>query len=79
MFAVDPGMDSELGARVANETVFEVPWEDLSPGPRGEYLEIVAMGPNQRVPRSHFSRQPQGQPLEKKIGVTVQITFTLEL
>ena len=41
VFAVDPGMDSELGARVANETVFEVPWEDLSPGPRGEYLEIV--------------------------------------
>jgi len=41
VFAVDPGMESDLGARVANETVLEIPWEELSPGPCGEYLEIV--------------------------------------
>jgi hypothetical protein len=45
VFAFDPsfGWDPELA--VLNETTLAIPWEDLLPGPVGEYLEVVDIDP----------------------------------
>lgn len=53
-YAFDPSLSSRLDTAVINETVYRVPWEEagppgtddgLSPGPVGEYLEIVDYDP----------------------------------
>jgi hypothetical protein len=53
-YAFDPSLSAQLDTAVINETVYRVPWEDssdgnadegLSPGPVGEYLEVVDFDP----------------------------------
>jgi hypothetical protein len=52
IFATDPGASVELNTAFINEAIVEVPWEAvrssenlLSPGPVGEYLEVVDVDP----------------------------------
>ena len=44
-FAFDPSLRTDLDAAVINRVTLEVPWEDLAPGPVGEYLEVVDVDP----------------------------------
>ncbi|MBK6512912.1 MAG: hypothetical protein IPM79_15910 [Polyangiaceae bacterium] len=57
-YAFDPSFSMKLDTAVINETIYAVPWEDaadgatpgkqvdgLSPGPIGEYLEVVDFDP----------------------------------
>lgn len=41
VFASDPGTTTRYDTAVTNETIFLVPWEDLQPGPIGEYVAVV--------------------------------------
>src|ERR1700687_2912285 len=41
VFAVDPGLTARFETAVMNETTLHLPWEDLKPGPVGEYIAIV--------------------------------------
>lgn len=45
VFAFDPLLGSRLDTMELNETTVEVPWEDLEPGPVGEYLEVLDVDP----------------------------------
>ncbi len=52
IFATDPGASVELNTAFINEATVEVPWETardienlLTPGPVGEYLEVVDVDP----------------------------------
>ncbi len=44
-FAFDPSLGFDLETAVLNQTTLEVPWEDLQPGPVGNYLEVVDVDP----------------------------------
>jgi hypothetical protein len=41
VFAVDPGATLHLELLAVNETTLRVPWEELKPGPVGEYISVV--------------------------------------
>jgi hypothetical protein len=41
VFAVDPGMTARFETAVLNEMTLLIPWEDLAPGPAGEYIAVV--------------------------------------
>ena len=41
VFAIDPGMTARFETAVLNEMTLEIPWEELSAGPVGEYLAVV--------------------------------------
>ncbi len=41
VFAVDPGLTARFETAVMNETTLYLPWEQLEPGPIGEYVAIV--------------------------------------
>ncbi|HEX9872294.1 MAG TPA: hypothetical protein VGC99_27595, partial [Candidatus Tectomicrobia bacterium] len=41
VFAVDPGMTAEFEMAVLNEMTLSIPWEDLEPGPAGEYIAVI--------------------------------------
>src|SRR5688572_23757738 len=41
VFAVDPGMTARFETALLNEQTLSIPWEDLEPGPAGEYIEVV--------------------------------------
>ncbi|WP_448192350.1 hypothetical protein [Azospirillum sp. sgz301742] len=46
IYAFDPGASTDLRTAILNEAVVKVPWEeDIEPGPRGEYLEVVDFDP----------------------------------
>lgn len=45
IFAFDPSVDVGLDAIGVNQTVVQVPWEDLAKGPRGRYLEVMDIDP----------------------------------
>ncbi len=40
-YAVDPSFSTKLDTAAMNEAVLKVRWEDLLPGPKGEYLEVI--------------------------------------
>jgi hypothetical protein len=44
-FAFDPEMSTHLETAPINEVVFEVPWEEVRPGPSGEYVEVIDHDP----------------------------------
>lgn len=44
-FAYDPGVSMQLETAVINHLTFQVPWEKLDPGPKGEYLEVIDYDP----------------------------------
>ena len=41
VFAVDPGATAQLELLAVNETTLRVPWEEVKPGPVGEYVVVV--------------------------------------
>jgi hypothetical protein len=45
VFAFDPSLNLELDAARINQLILNIPWEDLAPGPVGEYLEVVDVDP----------------------------------
>lgn len=47
-YAFDPSLSVQLDTMGVNEVVFKVDWEDLAPGPVGEYLEVVDYDPASR-------------------------------
>jgi hypothetical protein len=44
VLAIDPGIPLRFEAGVSNEATLQVPWEELEPGPRGEYLSVEDVG-----------------------------------
>lgn len=44
-YAFDPSLATSLDTAVVSEITYRVPWEDLEPGPRGEYVEVVDYDP----------------------------------
>jgi len=50
VFAFDPSLNLSLETAAINHLRLSVPWEDLHPGPVGEYLEVVDVDP----PSSRF-------------------------
>ena len=45
VFAFDPSLNLKLDEATINQLTLSIPWEDLSPGPVGEYLEVVDVDP----------------------------------
>ena len=51
VYAFDPSLDTQLETAIINQVVIDVPWEPLdggsdpTPGPTGEYLEVVDVDP----------------------------------
>ncbi len=45
VYAFDPSFNWQLDTAVINQVTLQVPWEDLAPGPVGEYLEVVDVDP----------------------------------
>ena len=46
VYAYDPLLGTQLETMELNEAVLEIPWEDLAPGPVGEYVEVVDVDPS---------------------------------
>ena len=44
-YAFDPSLATSLDTAVVSEITYRIPWEDLEPGPRGEYVEVVDYDP----------------------------------
>lgn len=44
-YALDPGFSTRLDTMGVNEIVYEIKWEDLQPGPIGEYFEVIDYDP----------------------------------
>jgi hypothetical protein len=45
IYAFDPAASTDLQTAVVNEAVSRLQWEELAPGPLGEYLEVVDFDP----------------------------------
>ena len=45
VLAFDPSLTTHLETASFNEIVIQLPWEDLAPGPVGEYVEVVDVDP----------------------------------
>ena len=45
VYAVDPKTQVTLDHVGANELTLKVPWEDVTPGPVGEYVEVIDFDP----------------------------------
>lgn len=49
VFAYDPLLSTQLDNQQINQAVLHIPWEeDLSPGPVGEYVEVIDIDPSSR-------------------------------
>jgi hypothetical protein len=47
-YAFDPGMATRLETALVSDITYKVPWEELSLGPVGEYIEVVDYDPPSR-------------------------------
>jgi hypothetical protein len=47
-YAFDPSLNWQIDTAVINQMTLQVVWEDLEPGPVGEYLEVVDADPASR-------------------------------
>jgi hypothetical protein len=45
VYGFDPSLSTRLETVRLNETTVQIPWEDLQPGPVGEYIEVVDQDP----------------------------------
>jgi hypothetical protein len=45
VYGFDPSLDWQLETAFINQMTLKVPWEDVEPGPVGEYLEVVDVDP----------------------------------
>ncbi len=48
VFAFDPAASQSLASAAIAITTVAIPWEDLQPGPRGEYIEVIDHDPSCR-------------------------------
>jgi hypothetical protein len=70
-YAFDPSFSSTIDRRQGNEVLYKVRWEDLDPGPCGEYLEIIDYDPSREclyepVDLEHkYALADQGLPLSE--------------
>tara|TARA_R110002111_G_scaffold92933_1_gene144398 strand:- start:23 stop:3784 length:3762 start_codon:yes stop_codon:yes gene_type:complete len=48
-YAVDPNLSSRLDTVNISEVTLQLPWEELKPGPSGEYVEVVDIDPPNRL------------------------------
>ncbi len=46
VYSLDPAADVELSTSLVSRCVLNVPWEELEPGPVGEYLEVIDIDPS---------------------------------
>ena len=44
-YAFDPSLSIRMDTAEINDLIYKVPWEDLIPGPIGEYLEVIDYDP----------------------------------
>jgi len=44
-FAIDPSLATDLETASISTITFQVPWEELAPGPVGEYVEVLDIDP----------------------------------
>jgi hypothetical protein len=44
-YTIDPGFSTRLDTMGVNESVYKVRWENLFPGPIGEYVEVIDFDP----------------------------------
>jgi hypothetical protein len=44
-YTIDPGFSTQLNTMGINESVYKVKWENLLPGPLGEYIEVIDIDP----------------------------------
>ena len=44
-YSFDPSLSAKLETAFINERTYTVPWEDLQPGPVGEYVEVIDVDP----------------------------------
>src|ERR671912_2809252 len=44
-YAFDPSLATQLETALVSEITYKVPWEQLRPGPIGEYVEVVDYDP----------------------------------
>lgn len=44
-YSFDPSLSAKLETAFINERIFTVPWEELDPGPVGDYVEVVDVDP----------------------------------
>ena len=44
-YAFDPSLSLKIDTAEINSLLYKVPWEDLKPGPSGEYIEVVDYDP----------------------------------
>lgn len=44
-YTIDPGFSTRLDTMGVNEAVYKIKWEELHPGPIGEYVEIIDFDP----------------------------------
>jgi hypothetical protein len=44
-YAFDPSLSLKIDTAAINEIIYKVPWEKLTPGPCGEYIEVVDYDP----------------------------------
>ncbi len=49
VFAVDPSLGTEFSTAAINRATLGVRWEELKPGPIGEYIEVVDVDPPSRA------------------------------
>jgi hypothetical protein len=46
IFSLDPAADVSMDTATISRCVIDIPWEELKPGPVGEYLEVVDLDPS---------------------------------
>lgn len=44
-YSFDPSLSAKLETAFINERIFTLPWEELQPGPVGEYVEVIDVDP----------------------------------
>lgn len=44
-YSFDPSLSAKLETAFINERIYILPWEDLAPGPVGEYVEVIDVDP----------------------------------
>ncbi|MET0636676.1 MAG: hypothetical protein ABWZ25_11670 [Chitinophagaceae bacterium] len=47
-YAFDPSLSIKIDTAMINNMVYKIPWEDLQPGPVGDYLEVIDRDPSSR-------------------------------
>lgn len=47
-YAFDPSFSSTLNKRQVNEVIYKIKWEPTTPGPAGEYIEVIDYDPTKQ-------------------------------